>query len=90
MIRSLNVYLEDTKPWIVAKTKETDPESAAHLEEILLHAVGTIEQIADLLAPFLPTTADAIKHIFADGVISPYQGVLFPKKYLHTTEPAKH
>ncbi len=89
MVRSLNIYLEDTKPWIVAKTKDTDPESAAHLEEILLHAVGTLEQIADLLTPFLPDTAGAIKHIFADGVISKYDGVLFPKKYLHTPEPTR-
>ena len=89
MVRSLNIYLEDTKPWIVAKTKDTDPESAAHLEEILLHAVGTLEQIADLLTRFLPDTAGAIKHIFADGVISKYDGVLFPKKYLHTPEPTR-
>ncbi|MBP7775372.1 MAG: methionine--tRNA ligase, partial [Candidatus Saccharimonas sp.] len=60
-----------------------------HLEEILLHAVGTLEQIADLLTPFLPDTAGAIKHIFADGVISKYDGVLFPKKYLHTPEPTR-
>lgn len=87
MVRALNLYLEDTKPWIVAKTKDTDHEAASHLEEILLHAVGTLQQIADLLAPFLPTTAATISHIFADGVISPYEDVLFPKKYLHTPDP---
>ncbi len=88
-VRSLNQYLEDVKPWIVAKTKDTDPESAAHLEEILLHSVGTLEQIAGLLMPFLPTTAETIHRIFADGVISRYDGVLFPKKYLHTPEPTR-
>ena len=87
MVRSLNQYLEDVKPWEVAKNKDNDPEAEAHLGEILAHAVGTLQQIAALLAPFMPTTADAITHIFKDGVISPFQGVLFPKKYLHTTDP---
>ena len=64
MIRSLNQYLEDVKPWSVAKTKDIDPEAAGHLEEILLHAVGTLEQVAELLSPFPPTTSAAITTIF--------------------------
>lgn len=88
MVRSLNQYLEDVKPWTIAKSRDTDPDAAAHLEEVLLHAVGTLEQIADLLVPFLPNTAKSIKHIFADGVISNYDGVLFPKIYVHTPDPA--
>jgi methionyl-tRNA synthetase len=87
MVRSLNQYLEDVKPWEVAKNKDNDPEAEAHLGEILAHAAGTLQQIAALLAPFMPSTADAITHIFKDGVISPFQGVLFPKKYLHTADP---
>ncbi|MFZ1812501.1 MAG: methionine--tRNA ligase [Candidatus Saccharimonadales bacterium] len=86
-VRSLNQYLEDVKPWTVAKTKDTDPEAAAHLEEILLHAAGTLQQVAELLAPFLPDTSAAITKIFEGGVITPYEGVLFPKKYLHTPDP---
>lgn len=88
-VRSLNRYLEKVKPWEVAKNKETDPESAQHLEEILLHAVGSLEQIAELIAPFMPTTAKTIQKIFASGVITPYQGVLFPKIYKHTPEPGR-
>jgi methionyl-tRNA synthetase len=87
MVRALNQYLEDVKPWIVAKEKDTNPEAAAHLEEILLHAVGSLQQIAELLTPFIPATAETITKIFAGGVISPYEGVLFPKKYLHTPDP---
>ena len=86
-VRSLNQYLEDVKPWTVAKTKDTDPDAAAHLEEILLHAVGTLQQVAALLAPFLPSASEAIVKVFAGGVITPYEGVLFPKKYLHTPDP---
>lgn len=87
MVRSLNQYLEDVKPWEVAKNKESDPEAEAHLAEILAHAVGTLQQIAGLLQPFMPTTSATITHIFQDGVITPFQGVLFPKKYLHTPDP---
>lgn len=87
MVRSLNQYLEDVKPWEVAKTKETDPDAEAHLSEILSHAVGSLQQLATLITPFLPQTSEAIIKIFEGGVITPYQGVLFPKKYLHTPDP---
>lgn len=87
MVRSLNQYLEDVKPWEVAKNKDNDPEAETHLSEILAHAVGSLQQIAQLLYPFMPTTSQAITQIFKDGVITPYQGVLFPKKYLHTPDP---
>lgn len=87
MVRSLNQYLEEVKPWQVAKQKDTDPEAESHLGEILAHSVGTLQQIARLAEPFMPSTAAAISQIFKDGVISPYHGVLFPKKYLHTTDP---
>lgn len=87
MIRSLNQYLEEVKPWEVAKRRDTDPEANGHLEEILLHSVGTLQQVSELIAPFLPTTAATIDHIFSGGVISPYEGVLFPRKYIHTPDP---
>ncbi len=84
MIRNLNIYLEQVKPWELAKK----PEQAEHLQEVLAYAAGSLEQVADLLWPFLPTTAEAIKHIFANGQVTPYNGVLFPKVYKHTPDPA--
>ena len=87
MIRSLNQYLEDVKPWAVAKARETDPEAEAHLGEILGHCVGTLNQIADLLYPMLPTAATAIKKQFEGGVVRQTTGVLFPKIYNHTADP---
>jgi len=86
-IRALNVYLEDVKPWEIAKTKDSDPEAAAHLNEVLGYAAANLLQIASLLAPFLPTTAATITKVFEGGVISPYKGVLFPKIYNHTPDP---
>lgn len=87
MVRSLNQYLEDVKPWAVAKARETDSDAEAHLGEILAHAVGTLNQIADLLWPFLPNASEAIKALFEGGVVRDQQGVMFPKLYIHTRDP---
>jgi methionyl-tRNA synthetase len=89
MVRSLNQYLENVKPWEIAKKRETEPEAEAHLAEVLSHAVGTLLQVGDLLVPFLPDTHAAIYKIFGSGVVVPLQkeGGLFPKMYNHTPDP---
>ncbi len=87
MVRSLNQYLENVKPWTVAKNRETDTEAEGHLAEILATSVGTLLQIADLLVPFMPHTAASIHRTFESGVIVPSEGVLFPKIYVHTPDP---
>lgn len=90
-VRSLNGYIEDVKPWEIAKAKDKgDPEAESHLSEVLAYAAGSLEQIAEQLAPFMPTVAAAIAKIFEGGVISPYQGVLFPKIYNHTPAPQQN
>jgi len=86
-IRSLNQYLEDVKPWMVAKQRETDSDAEEHLSEILGHSVGTLQQIAILLEPFLPHSAKIITDTFAGGVVHEQSDVLFPKKYLHSVDP---
>jgi methionyl-tRNA synthetase len=86
-VRSLNQYIEQVKPWEIAKKREKDPEAEAHLGEVLAQAVGVLLQIGDLLVPFLPGTADYIHRTFESGVIVPSEGVLFPKIYLHTPDP---
>lgn len=87
MVRSLNQYLENVKPWEVAKQREKDPEAEGHLSEILAQAVGNLRQIADLLVPFMPATAAAIQATFGEGVVTQQASVLFPKIYLHTPDP---
>jgi methionyl-tRNA synthetase len=82
-IRNLNSYLEKVKPWELAKKQE----EAEHLQEVLAYSAGSLVQIADLLWPFLPSTSEAIKHIFAGGKVATYDGVLFPKIYKHTPDP---
>ena len=82
-VRNLNVYLEEVKPWEIAKK----PEDADHLQEVLAYAAGWLTQLAGQLWPFLPTTAETIGKIFEGGTITPYKGVLFPKIYNHTQDP---
>lgn len=87
MVRSLNQYIDNTKPWEIAKHIEKDPNEKEHLEEVLAYSCGALLQIGDLLVPFLPNTAANIHQIFDGGVITPIDGVLFPKLYLHTADP---
>ena len=74
-VRGLNQYIDEEKPWEVNKKGDT-----AHVREILAYQVSSLLGIADLLEPFLPETAAAIKELFSDG-----QGIqpgkpLFPRK----------
>jgi len=87
MVRSLNQYIDNVKPWVVAKGIGKDPEAEAHLSEILAHCAGALVQIGDLLMPFLPGTATRIHEIFESGVVRLPEGVLFPKVYIHTADP---
>ena len=87
MVRSLNQYIENVKPWKIAKMIDKDAEAKAHLSEVLTYTVGSLLQIGDLLVPFLPNTAEKIHRTFETGAIVPLEGVLFPKFYNHTTNP---
>ena len=87
MFRSLNQYVDDVKPWEIAKQREKDPDAEPHLAEVLAHCVGNLLQIGDLLVPFLPVTAAAIHKTFETGVVVPMEGVMYPKIYLHTQDP---
>ena len=80
-VRGLNQYIDEEKPWEVAKTGD-----AEHLREVLAYQVSCLLEIADLLAPFMPETADKIRSVFAEGVVKPLEGMLFPK---HETAPAE-
>ncbi len=73
-VRGLNQYIDEEKPWAIAKTGDMD-----HLREVLAYQVSCLLEIADLLQPFTPDTADKIHAIFNEGVIRPTEGTLFPK-----------
>ncbi len=73
-VRGLNQYIEEQKPWAIAKSGDTD-----HLNEVLVYMVSCLLEIADMLGPFLPNTSQAINNIFADGILRKPTNVLFPK-----------
>jgi len=73
-VRGLNQFIDQEKPWEIAKTKDED-----HLREVLAQQVGDLIEIADLLAPFLPSSTAKIKDMFESGIIHPSKETLFPK-----------
>jgi methionyl-tRNA synthetase len=75
-VRGLNQYIDEEKPWEIAKSNDSD-----HLREVLAYQVSCLVEIAELLEPFLPTTAKKIKGIFKDGLVRPLEGTLFPKTF---------
>jgi methionyl-tRNA synthetase len=87
-VRSLNQYLESVKPWELAKQMGKDEDAEKHIGEILAHSVGTLNQIARMIEPFMPTTAETIRATFKDGVVREQPAVMFPKKTLHTDAPS--
>jgi len=74
-VRGLNQYIEEVKPWAIAKTNDAD-----HLREVLAYQVSNLLEIADLIEPFLPDTAVKIRNVFSAGVVRPIEGTLFPRK----------
>ena len=76
-VRGLNQYIDEEKPWAIAKEKDED-----HLREVLAYQASCLLEIADLLEPFLPDTAVKIRGAFESGVVRPVEGTLFPRKEL--------
>jgi methionyl-tRNA synthetase len=73
-VRGLNQYIDEEKPWVLASSGDTD-----HLHEVLSYQVSSLINIAVLLKPFLPETADKILAIFNGGRVHPAADTLFPK-----------
>lgn len=73
-VKGLNQYIEESKPWELAKTEDTE-----HLREVLAYMAACLIEIAALLSPFMPETAAKINEVFGSGVLKPLPGSLFPK-----------
>ncbi len=74
-VRGLNQYIEEEKPWVIAKNEE----NGEHLQEVLAYQVSCILEIADMLEPFMPETAEKIQAIFKGPVVQFSSATLFPK-----------
>ncbi len=73
-IRGINQYIDEEKPWVIAK--EDDPQ---HLQQVLAYLCSSLLEVAELLTPFLPDTAQKIIDIFESGTIRRTDGSLFPR-----------
>ncbi len=56
MLRRANKYIDETMPWILAKSEETKPRLAT----VIYNLLEVIRTAAVLLVPYIPNTADAI------------------------------
>lgn len=73
-IRGLNQYIDEQKPWTIAKDGD-----AEHLGEVLSYIVSCLLEIGDLLLPFMPETAEKIITTFKTGVVAKDLHPLFPR-----------
>lgn len=83
LIRGLNQYIEDEKPWELAKEKDK-----THLQEVLAYVVSTLLQVADLLYPVMPQSSARIIKMFGEGVVHMEETSLFPRVNEYT-KPGK-
>jgi methionyl-tRNA synthetase len=62
LVRRLNRYVEETKPWELAKD-EADPE---RLDEVLYNLVEGLRVTTLLLVPYLPDTSETLLAALAE------------------------
>lgn len=78
-VRGLNQYIDISKPWQIAKENDQ-----THLREVLAYCASCLNEIAELLTPFMPETAAKITATFKDGIIRLSETTLFPRKELES------
>ncbi|MDR1684480.1 MAG: methionine--tRNA ligase [Elusimicrobiota bacterium] len=72
LIGDMNKYIDETKPWTLAKT---DP---ARTKQILLELIFTLKRVNVFIAPFMPATALEMQRRLKAGAIEKY-APLFPR-----------
>ncbi|MEX2447142.1 MAG: methionine--tRNA ligase, partial [Solirubrobacterales bacterium] len=63
LVRRLNRYVEETRPWELARD-EADPE---RLDEVLYNLVEGLRVVTLLLVPYLPRTSETLLTALAEG-----------------------
>ncbi len=64
-VREANKYVDETKPWELAKTDEVK------FKEVMENLLGQVSVIAALLKPFLPSTSEKIETALQTGKVEP-------------------
>lgn len=70
-----NKLIEDSKPWELAKTGETEK-----VAEVLSQLVIVLKDIAEALVPFMPETAEKMNTLLSREQLSAPEEPLFPRK----------
>jgi methionyl-tRNA synthetase len=73
LINMANKYIEDTKPWNLAKEKKTD-----ELKAFIYLLVEVIRSVGKAISPFMPQTASSIKEQLGGEIIKKGKP-LFPR-----------
>lgn len=73
LVTASNRYIDDTKPWVIAKATKQEDEAAAYeanvqLDRVLADLVETIRLLAVHLAPFIPVGAERIARQIGFGL----------------------
>jgi len=87
-IRAANKFVEDTKPWALAKA----PEKEAELRQVMYTLFESLRVIGLILTPFMPSTAEKIQRFLqiegqaAASALTTW-GILEPGKKMGHSEP---
>ncbi|MDF7637243.1 methionine--tRNA ligase [Leuconostocaceae bacterium ESL0958] len=53
IVRRANKYIDETAPWVLAKTAAEDEQARQQLQSVLAHLAGTLRVVAVLLQPIM-------------------------------------
>ncbi len=81
-IRALNKFIDDTKPWELAKSQSEADRTK--LVEALDYLANQIVYNNSLIGIFMPETSQKVEQIFKEGQIQVANKPLFPKIYNYT------
>lgn len=86
LLRRANKYIDETAPWVLAKTEETLPR----LKEVMYNLTEVITMCASMLEPFMPrTSAEVLAEL--NTQIRDYDKLgefgLYPDKTVVTSDP---
>jgi len=73
-ISAANRFIEEKKPWRMAKAQERD-----ELRAVLGSLVASLRQVSDKLVPFLPGTAEKMQEILKNDILKAPSEPLCPR-----------
>lgn len=73
-VQDINKQIDDEKPWELAKKGDDE-----HLRACMEDLINKLMRVCFELEPFLPSTVEKIREVFAGEVIKPPETPLFPR-----------